>query len=438
LGSAGVAQDQDSVLLSEKVNALRQEFDAAQEIQAETKSTVDLLKKIKLSGYIQSQFQSSDWAGGSNGVPVSGQSAIGNFSGGAFPLNVASRFSVRRGRFKIAYENEQTVSQYVLQFDVTQNGLGIKDAYITVKDPWRKIIGLTMGVFDRPFGFEVSYSSNMRETPERSRMAQTLFPGEREIGAKLEFQPETGDWTWLNAKVGVFNGVLPTANENDNRKDIIGRVGFILPYEEQNIALDGGVSFYNGTVQSNSKFITTTTSIDSTTTNAGKNVERSYLGVDGQFVWDMPALGGLSVRGEYIFGKQPGTSSTNSFYNPGTAVTSLYARNFSGYYISVVQNIGTQYQMLLRYDVFDPNTDAAGSDIGLAGKNLSIGDIRYSTLGLGAVYHWDENVKFTLYYDMVSNETVNAAVAATSALAPFKNDVKDNVLTFRIQCKIPH
>ena len=174
--------------------------------------------------------------------------------------------------------------------------------------------------------------------------------------------------------------------------------------------------------------------IDSTSSNVGGYFDRTYVGGDAQIYYDLPVLGGLSLRGEFITGKQPGTSGSSQFYNPGGTVTPLYHRNFAGWYVNYIQNIGLQHQFVLRYDEYDPNTDVQGSDIGIAGKNLTAADLKYTTLGIGWVYHWDANVKFTLYYDLVTNETVNASTT-TTALLPFKEDLKDNVLTIRMQYK---
>lgn len=135
------------------------------------KATVDATKKIKVSGYIQAQYQTAETAG------------ITSFAGGNFPSNVQSRFQVRRGRVKVNYDNDLT--QYVLQIDVTQNGVAIKDVYASLREPWWQTFGLTAGIFNRPFGFEIGYSSSSRESPERSRVIQTLFPGERELGAMV-------------------------------------------------------------------------------------------------------------------------------------------------------------------------------------------------------------------------------------------------------------
>jgi hypothetical protein len=430
LFAAGLsAQEKDSLIveLQEELAELRGQVEGMNETLLETKTTVDALKKIKISGYIQSQFQIAEGDG------------IGTFAGGNFPSGVHSRFQVRRGRVKVNYDNDLT--QYVLQIDVTQNGVAIKDAYATVKEPWLKAISLTGGIFNRPFGFEISYSSSDRESPERTRVIQTLFPGERDLGAKIEIAPpETSPLSFLNVRAGLLNGVLNTANENDNFKDLIGRVGVQIPFVEQGLAIDGGVSFYAGQARSNSRFVYTTDSfskdftVDSTAANSGSYYDRSYLGVDVQLYYDLPVLGGLSLRGEYISGKQPGTATSGVFYSPGSTVTSLYQRDFAGWYVNFVQNIGLQHQLIVKYDEFDPNTDVEGNDIGAAGRNLTATDIKYTTFGLGWIYHWDANVKFTFYYDMVTNEAVNSATSSAS-LVPFKEDIKDNVFTVRMQYK---
>ncbi len=67
--------------------------------------------------------------------------------------------------------------------------MSIKDAYLRFSAPWLKnAVALKGGVYDRPFGFEISYSSSSRESPERSRIFQVLFPGERDLGFGLELQ----------------------------------------------------------------------------------------------------------------------------------------------------------------------------------------------------------------------------------------------------------
>ncbi|HLF14699.1 MAG TPA: porin [Bacteroidota bacterium] len=425
------AQDTTRAVSREEFEETESTLEGIGETLADIRNTVDALKKLKISGYLQSQYQVAQTRG------------VSSVAGGNFPTNVRSRFSVRRGRIKFNYVND--LSQYVLQIDVTQNGVGIKDAYVAIIDPWEKTFGLTAGVFDRPFGFEISYSSGSREMPERSRLFQALFPGERELGAKLEILPQEGPISFFNFRGGFFNGVSNTANENNRHKDFIGRMGVQLPITEENLAIDGGVSFYSGKVTNTSKFVYSVEpsqavkrfAVDSAVSNTGAMHARDYYGGDIQLYYDVPGFGGLSLRGEYITGTQPGTSSGTSFYNPYTsagatdAVTALYMRKFAGWYVAYIQNIGVAHQFVARYDEFDPNTDVSGADVGVSGGNLGPADLRISTFGLGWIYHFDASVKFTFYYDIVMNE--KAAQSATGSLAAFREDLEDNVFTLRAQ-----
>ncbi len=134
---------------------------------AKLQSDVDILNRLKFTGYLQAQFQYADSAG-----QIS-------FAGGDFPSKSANRFLLRRGRLKATYNGN--MSQYVLQIDVTQNGVVIKDAYAKLTEPWLNSFSLTAGIFNRPFGYEIAYSSSERETPERARMNQIIFNNERDL-----------------------------------------------------------------------------------------------------------------------------------------------------------------------------------------------------------------------------------------------------------------
>jgi len=403
----------------------------------EYRGFVDALRKIKISGYVQPQYRYTDL--------INTPYPIGTFSGGTFPANTKSMFQVRRGRFKITYDNILTM--FVIQLDAVQSGIVLKDTYLMLIEPWTKSFGLQMGVFDRPFGYEISYSSGSRESPERSRLFQTLFPGERELGAKLFYAPQMGPLSMLRADVGIFNGSGPTSNEYDNFKDIIGHVSYQLPFDEFGLALDLGVSGYLGNVRNNTRFLYTmgtpaggapVFTIDSTATNVSAGVGRRYFGLDAQIYYDLPVFGGMILRGEYIFGKQPGTSSA-SVSPPVQPTTGIYQRDLAGWYVNYIQNIGDANQFILKYDVYDPNAEVSGPDFvpgNTAGSvGLTVADIKFSTLGLGWIYHWDDNIKFVLYYELVSNEKLTNLAGTTSPLAIYSEDVRDNVFTFRIQYK---
>ena len=114
------------------VTAIKQSADTLNAKIENVKSDLDLLKKLKISGYIQAQWQLADTAG-----------QLSPFSGGAFPKNSDNRFMIRRGRIKFAYEGK--LSQYVLQIDATEKGVVLKDAYINFKDPWLQMFTYKAG-----------------------------------------------------------------------------------------------------------------------------------------------------------------------------------------------------------------------------------------------------------------------------------------------------
>jgi phosphate-selective porin len=66
-----------------------------------------------------------------------------------------------------------------------------------------------------------------------------------------------------------------------------------------------------------------------------------------------------------------------------------------------------------------------GIEIGKPGTHVNFANIRFDTWGFGGVWYATPNLKFVLYYDLVRNESTQAA--------GFTQDVKDNVFTFRMQ-----
>jgi hypothetical protein len=413
---------------SSKIHAQQEETEGDTLVQAVEKiqSELLLMNRLKITGYIQAQYQKADTAG------------IESFAGGNFGANLDNRFTVRRGRFKLAYTND--LSQYVIQVDVTEKGVGIKDAYASFTDPWLQTASFTGGVFDRPFGYEISYSSGNRESPERSRIYQTLFPGEREVGGKLTIMPpKTSRYYFFKIEGGLFNGSGPSAVEFDNYKDFIGHVTLFKNIMSENISLSGGFSYYNGGWRQNTKYFYTMNGNNFVrdSSKVGDKVKREYFGVDAQVNIANNPIGITTLRGEYIQGKQPGTS-TGSMSPTAQPAGDVYIRNTSGGYVYFLQNIfDTPHQLVFKYDWYDPNTKVSGNEVGAPGSLTTAADVKYSTIGLGWVYRWNSHVKITAYYDIVKNETSDAAAAIESnnTLKTWAKDRKDNVFTLRIQYK---
>ncbi len=401
-------------------------------------STLDVISRIKISGYIQTQFQ---WADSMGEASVAG----GNFSSG-----VDKRFMLRRGRVKVQYDapnNDKGIStsQYVFQIDGSEKGLTIKDLYAKFTDPWSGWFSLTAGMQNRPFGYEIAYSSSLRESPERGRMSQTIFRNERDLGAMVTIQgPKFSNWNWLKLEAGMFNGTGgPSAGENtsdfDKYKDFIGHLSISRTNRSEKIKYGAGVSYYDGGFRLDND---TVYGIGADTANVtgfkiaetkfkNNELKRKYIGFDAQVSIDWIA-GITTIRAEYIQGEQPNTSATTT--SPFAVVTvSGYKRKFNGAYFYFLQNIAqTPFQAIVKYDWYDPNTDVKGDDIGKTVvnglKKFNATDVKYSTLGLGLAFRWDANVKLTAYYDLVKNET-------SKNLLGYGKDLEDNVFTLRAQVK---
>jgi len=399
-------------------------------------SDVNVLSRLKISGFVQAQWQKSDTIGSPAGA------AGGNFS------NLDNRFMVRRARLKAVYTGEQT--QVVLQADFKDAGtVLVKEAYGVYTEPWLNTVSLTAGFFSRPIGQEVEYSSSSLESPERARIIQTLFPDEVDQGAKLTIQaPKTHPLNFLKLDAGLFTGNA-IGPETDKYKDFIGHFS-MKKLISNDITLIAGVSYYNGgfaLTNSNSTFKGAKPAVWSmqngafaadSSGKAGDKVKREYFGVDLQFVANSTA-GITMLRGEYLFGQQPGTAGSTTSAKGGTAInsasTDVYVRNFAGGYVMLVQRImQSKHEFVVKYDWYDPNTNIAIDDIGSATAiKTSATDAKFSTIGLGWNYYASPNFKLTVYKDFVSNETSANLKSGTNGTNNYRTDLKDNVLTIRAQ-----
>lgn len=367
--------------------------------------------KLKISGYVQGQWQLAE----SKGVAAFG-------AGGSFGADIDNRFMIRRGRIKFTYS--VGIVQVVIQPDFTEKGVGIKDAYIAVTSK-SKIIGGQLGLFDRPFGYEISYSSSLRESPERSRVFLSLFPGERDCGAMLNLK--YGEFT-LNA--GLFNG-NGVGVETDSRKDFIGRVAWLKKMNSAQVGAQ--FSYYNGGVFNPAEKHYTFDAQQGFVAQVNQKTQqymRQYFGVGALYLQQW-AAGTTNLRAEMLWGNQPGTFKNNnspSGTSFGAQSSEIFLRDFMGFYAILVQDIGqSKHSVVLKYDYYDPNTKVSGDQIGLL-ANTGAADIAYSTFGVGYLFRANSFLRLMAYYDFVDNEkSVN--------LASYGGRIKQNILTVRVQVK---
>jgi hypothetical protein len=388
------------------------------------------LENLHFSGYIQPQFQ------------VAQEEGAETFAGGNFQQFSDNRFMIRRARIKLDYvvpaKNDLTPKAiFTFQFEATERDVNVRDMFVRVFEPKKNFFSLSMGLFSRPFGYEVNLSSGFRETPERGRASQSLMPSERDLGAMISYEPikKKTKLPAFKFDVGIFNGQGKSGPaEFDSFKDLISRI-YIRPASiARGVELSGGLSILNGgwrqatkyryemgMEQGNKVFV-----VDSSLGNIGKKAPRRYYGADAQLVFRHD-WGKTEIRSEYWRGTQPGTAS--STFNPGTLpLTPTYIRNFDAAFFYFLQNIVNPYwELMAKYDFYDPNRHVSGTELGKSGTNLEKGDLRYHTFGFGLTRYFRDNLKFLVYYDIVRNEITE--------MPGFTSDVRDNVFTFRIQLR---
>ena len=376
---------------------------------------------IDISGYIQPQFQIAQSKGAKS------------YGGGDFSQFSNNRFALRRARVKFDYLYDKPGSGPIvflaIQINATEKGVSLRDMYGQIIEPKWKKFSLYAGLFSVPFGFETNMSSSVRESPERTRMNQILLPSERDLGIMVSFNSAlTSDNKWgkIKASMGLFNGGgLSSTNENDSYKNLITRIQIHSIQIGKSTSVAAGISGYYGNVQShNEDYFTYKNNFrkkDKDILNVGRKIQRVYFGADLQIKRSY-SFGASELRIEYISGNQPGSYLSNNISNT-LNLEPLFNRRFAGGYAMFLQNIfNHKHQIILKYDIYDPNLDYTASNFAQY-SDFELSDSRFTTFGLGYLFNMNKHVKAVVYYDKIWNEAIDSNL----------KDLKDDLLTFRIQ-----
>lgn len=386
---------------------------------------VEKLKQIKISGYMQAEWQHYDQKSSLGGKALYSDSR-------------KNLFTIRRGRLKV--QHKTGIMKSVLQADFTERGVELKDAYAELELLPEGEFLIDVGVFNRP-NYEVELSSSVRESPERSQVIRAFYPGERDLGLMFTYQPELTETFDPKLQVALFNGA-GLASETDAYKDFMTRLSFPVPLgEELPIRVDlGGTFYYGGIPQTSDSILKTVDGKTIMTANDATGDMRGWgnrqnFGVEGQIYLDVLPFGGTIIKGEFLAGQRPTapTASTASSIGVGRDSTGaevpvvlngsagkpLQLRDQSGYYVYLVQNIGPQFQLAAKYDSFDRNTGLEGTQV------TSSSDAAFSVLGFGANLFIDK-LRITAWYEIPTAES--NAFGTTE-------DAKDNKTTIRFQYK---
>jgi hypothetical protein len=181
LGISATVRAQDNSELNGRVDGIDERVKALE-------GTIDNLTKLKISGYVQPEWRWTD------------VDSLGN------QLNTRNEFTIRRGRVKFVH-TAGPISAVVYP-DITENGVVMKEVYATWNAMYHGVLpelSFSMGAMNRPFGYEIAYSSSTREVTERSLAENRLFNGERDLGIQVNYTPVFGDFHPM-LEVGLFNG----------------------------------------------------------------------------------------------------------------------------------------------------------------------------------------------------------------------------------------
>lgn len=397
---------------SEKIQALEGKIDGLNEDYLETKGAVLGLKKLKFGGLVQARYQYY----------------LDKKNYNAANPDQQGGFIVRRGRLKASYD-DGAGAEYVMQFDIKEKGLSPQDVFAKWTEQWTKTFSFQMGLQDIPFGYEIGYSSSTMEWVERSQFERNaMFKDEKDLGAILSAKPKVSGIDHLEAKLALLNGYgingQPSAQQDP--ANIVARVQLGKDLPEQGVSLSLGASYFTDTRTTDSAYFEVDGSSSfKKSASADKELRANIFGADAQVTTDLsmvPGLMGAKFLGELYTGTAIGNKSGNKRSVASTDI--LYLRNVLGWYAAYVQNIGNSLQTIVRYDVYDANTDVSGDEVGKNGTGKA--DLSTGSLYLGLNWFATGNLKFTLGYDMTATEE-------SKTLG--NKDPDDDMVTFQTQVK---
>jgi hypothetical protein len=366
--------------LASDVDTVGGKVDAISEKVAELETSVAGLKKLKFSGYVQGRFTDGE-KGSFQKIYTTGYKDLDR-----------EGFYVRRGRLKAAYDAGGAMA--VIQLDATGSGVSLKEAYAQLKLPFD--VTVDAGQILIPFGYEVGViSSSGLDVLERASIIRKMVNGEYDRGATVAWKK-----AGFNAKVGLFNGngVDGDKKDNDNLKDVIGRVAYDFGI------VNVGASGWFG------KLRVYRDAVSGTTTLPAGDYDRTRLGLDAQAYLDLLPVGGTALKAELIRGETiiDKTDTAAALVALKTGIPQL------GWYLTLSQAIGKSDAVAVRYDYHDENTDKKDGEAGAKATG---------TLAVAYHHYFGGNLKASVLYELPRQ------VKGPTGF----EDADDNALTLQLQ-----
>jgi hypothetical protein len=380
---------------------------------------------ISASAYLQAQYENHQES--QDQLSPSGQ------------LLNKNRFSIRRARATLVGEWEYVAS--VLELDAnTTNGpqVDLRKAEASLQyRPDRTqppIIMGTLGIFDTPFGYEVSETSRARFFMEPTSAANAMFPGQADIGVRIAGAVSFFRWTIAALNGEPLGAASPYILQDPiNAKDVLFRFGFeklVLP--DLHLAADvsalRGRGFHPGTLPSSSSVqwhdvnedgLVQPSEVVGVPAGDGApsaSFDRWAVGADLRLRYRW-WLGDAKIYGEFVLAQ----NLDRNLYVADPVSTGLDQREL-GFYVAAVQEVTRWGFVGLRYDLYDPNSNTFDKRLGsLLPYSEAVKTIS-PLVGLTI----PGRARLLFQYDIISNAYARSASGVPTSLA-------DNVWTLRLQ-----
>ncbi len=263
-------------------------------------------------------------------------------------------FDIRRARLDFR-GNVNSWFSYRLLTDFASSKI-LLDAFGDIK--LKDYLIFTIGQARIPLSLENQIADRQLELSDRSQVVEALVARSTDVignqnGRDIGVQAGGSLWKCANRylvdyQIGLFNGAGIDVADNNNNKDLSGRL-VVHPLNGLGI----GGSFYSGTA-----YYGTTTPTNHVRDRAGLELNYEYKG--------------LFIRSEYLDGKD-GAIKRDGWYAE------------AGYFV-----IPATLQLLLKYDTYDPNTAIS--------KNATTDYV------IGGTYHFNRWSKIQAAYTLIKKE----------------------------------
>lgn len=388
---------------------------------------VALTSSISVGGYVQADAILYDQSSLDEVNPSTGE-----------PLN-DNRFNIRRARLRteahydfasLAFElDANTVRGPTVRIIAAEIALAL--AY---GEDDALLLAASIGLFKIPFGYEVPERFEHRLFVEASNMANAMFPGFYDLGARF-----FGGWRFLRYSVAVMNGdpiaerAFP-GRDPTKSKDVLGRVGVeVSPVEplliEAGVSALTGTGFHQGTPSTKDVIIWRDANenglielpelqaVAGTAGTPSSTFEHRALGADLRLHLLIYPVGELSVFGELIFAQNLDRATLPA--DPVALGRDLGERGFS---VGFTQTFFDVAMIGLRFDRYDPDADARDQQ----GATLVPKNAAFSSMAIAVAWLPVESARLIAEYDHNDNALGRNAAGEPARLA-------DDTFTVRAQ-----